>query len=116
MVKSVLWAFAPGWCGGDERCQAGWFLDGIRVEEQLWVSDHYWAFPGDSEGKESACNEGDSSSIPGLRRPPREGNGTLHMKTHSIFLPRESHGQRNLVGKCPPVIHGVVKSWTRLSD
>ena len=32
-------------------------------------------FPGGSEGKESAWNAGDPSSIPGLRRPPGEGNG-----------------------------------------
>ena len=31
-------------------------------------------FPGGS-GKESACNTGDLSSIPGLGRSPREGNG-----------------------------------------
>jgi len=31
--------------------------------------------PGGSDGKESACNEGDPSSIPGLRRSPGEGNG-----------------------------------------
>ena len=29
---------------------------------------------GDSAGKESACNEGDLGSIPGLGRSPREGN------------------------------------------
>ena len=27
-------------------------------------------FPGSSDGKESACNAGDPSSIPGLGRPP----------------------------------------------
>ena len=32
-------------------------------------------FPGSSYGKESACNEGDLGSIPGLRRSPGEGNG-----------------------------------------
>ena len=31
-------------------------------------------FPGGSEGKESACNTGDSGSIPGSRRSPGEGN------------------------------------------
>ena len=101
MVKSALWASAPSWRGGDERCQGGWFLDGIRGAEQLWVSDHYWAFPGDSDGKESVCSEGGPSSIPGLGRPPGEGNGTLHLKTFSIFLLRESHGQRSLVGYSP---------------
>ena len=33
-------------------------------------------FPGGSQGKESACNEGDPGSIPGLRRSPGEGNGS----------------------------------------
>ena len=32
-------------------------------------------FPGDSDGKESACNVGDLGSIPGLGRSPGEGNG-----------------------------------------
>ena len=31
--------------------------------------------PGGSDGKESACNEGDLGSIPGLGRFPGEGNG-----------------------------------------
>ena len=31
-------------------------------------------FPSDSAGKESACNAGDLGSIPGLGRPPGEGN------------------------------------------
>ena len=32
-------------------------------------------FPGGSAGKESACNAGDLSSIPGWGRSPGEGNG-----------------------------------------
>ena len=32
-------------------------------------------FPGGSDGKVSACNEGDLGSIPGLGRSPGEGNG-----------------------------------------
>ena len=36
-------------------------------------------FPGDSGGKESACNAGDPGTIPGSGRSPGEGNGnTLH--------------------------------------
>ena len=34
-------------------------------------------FPGGSDGKESACNVGDPSSIPGSERSPGEGNGNL---------------------------------------
>ena len=32
-------------------------------------------FPGDSDGKESSCNEGDPGSIPGSGRFPGEGKG-----------------------------------------
>ena len=32
-------------------------------------------FPCSSVGKESACSAGDPGSIPGLGRPPGEGNG-----------------------------------------
>ena len=32
-------------------------------------------FPGGSAGKESACNVGDLSLIPGLGKSPGEGNG-----------------------------------------
>ena len=28
----------------------------------------YWGFPGSSESKDSACNEGDPGSVPGLGR------------------------------------------------
>ena len=34
-------------------------------------------FPGGSDGKESACNAEDPSSIPGLGRSPGGGNGNL---------------------------------------
>ena len=35
----------------------------------------FMGFPGGLAGKESACNAGDSGSIPGLQRSPGEGNG-----------------------------------------
>ena len=35
---------------------------------------HIEGFPGNSNGKESACNAGDLGSIPGLGRSPGEGN------------------------------------------
>ena len=54
-------------------------------------------FPGGSDGKGSACNAGDLGSIPGLGRFPwrRKWQPT------PVFLPGESHGQRNLVGYSP---------------
>ena len=35
----------------------------------------FLGFPGDSDGKESACNAGDLGSIPGSGRSAGEGNG-----------------------------------------
>ena len=35
----------------------------------------YWGFPDSSVGKESACNAGDPSLIPGLGRSATEGIG-----------------------------------------
>ena len=35
----------------------------------------FWGFPGGSAGKESVCNMGDLSLIPGLGRCPGEGKG-----------------------------------------
>ena len=35
----------------------------------------FMGFPGGSDNKESACNEEDPGSIPGLGRSPGEGNG-----------------------------------------
>ena len=60
-------------------------------------------FPDSSVGKESACNAGDPSSIPGLGRFPGEGNGH----------PLQYSGLENFTD-C--IIHGVTKSRTRLSD
>ena len=40
---------------------------------------HYiMGFPGGSDGKVSACNAGDSGSIPGSGRSPGEENGYSH--------------------------------------
>ena len=60
-------------------------------------------FPGSSNGKESACNAGDLGSIPGLERSPGEGKG------YSL----QYSGLENSMDY---TVHGVAKSWTRLSD
>ena len=58
-------------------------------------------FPGGSDGKESACNAGDLGSIP--RFNPWKGKIPWRRTWQStpVFLPRESHGQRRLVGYSP---------------
>ena len=50
------------------------------------------SFPRGSDSKESACDAGDP--VPWLGRSPGEGNGN----PTPVFLPGESHGQKNLVG------------------
>ena len=53
--------------------------------------------PGDSDGKESACNTGDPGSIPGSGTSPwrKEWQPSL------IFLSEEFHGQRSLACYSP---------------
>ena len=63
---------------------------------------------GSSAGKESACNAGDLSLIPGLGRSPGEGKG--YPFQYSCL---ENSMAR---GAWKATIHGVAKSWTQLSD
>ena len=55
------------------------------------------SFPDVSEGKESASNAGDLGLDPCVGKIPwsRAWQPTL------VFLPRESHGQKSLVGYSP---------------
>ena len=61
-------------------------------------------FPGGSDGKESACNAGSWGSIPGLGRPPGEGNGN----------PLQDSCLQNPVDReaWQPTAHGVAESRT----
>ena len=60
-------------------------------------------FPGGSSGKESTCNVGDLSLIPGLGQSPGEGNG----------CPLQYSGLENVMD-C--TVHRVAKNGTQLSD
>ena len=75
----------------------------ILIAYAIWKG-----FPPSSVSKESACNAEDMGSIPGSGRSPwrRKWQPT------PVFLPGESHGQRNLAGYSP----WGRKSRTRLSD
>ena len=68
----------------------------------------YMGFPGNSDGKESACNAGDPGSIPGLERSPREGNGSLLQ--YSCL--ENSTDKR----PCQFTVHEVTKSRIQLRD
>ena len=56
-----------------------------------------------SAGKESVCNAGDPSSIPGSGRSPREGNSYLLQYSF-------------LENSMDSMAHGVAKSQTQLSN
>ena len=45
------------------------------VQPHWKIVQLFLGFPDGSDSKESACNEKDLSSIPGLGRSPAEGNG-----------------------------------------
>ena len=64
--------------------------------------------PGDSEVKASACNAGDLGSIPGSGSSPGGGNG--NPLQYSCLENRMDRGA------WWATVHGVAKSWTRLSD
>ena len=64
--------------------------------------------PGGSDGKESAYNVGDPGAIPGSGRSPAEGNGNP-LQYSCLENPMDR-------GTWWATIHGVAKSWTRLSD
>ena len=78
------------------------------VREICWRRDRlptkvFLGFPCGSAGKEATCSVGDLGSIPGLGRSPGEGKG----------YPLQYSGLENSMD-C--IVHGVTKSWTRLSD
>ena len=65
-------------------------------------------FPGESDGKESACNAGDPGSIPASGRSPRGGYGN----------PLQYSCLENLMdrGAWWATVHRVAKSQTRLKQ
>ena len=65
-------------------------------------------FPGSLDGKASAYNAGYLGSIPGLGRSPGEGNGNP-LQYSCLENPMDQ-------GAWWATVHGVTKSWTRLSD
>ena len=57
------------------QCYVAVWMGGESGGEWIHVHMCGWGFPGGSDGKASACNAGDSGSIPELGRSPGEGNG-----------------------------------------
>ena len=70
----------------------------------------YWGFPGSTVVKNPPANTEDTrnvDSIPGSERSPRVGNGKLFQ-----YSCLENSMDR---GAWWATVHGVTKSWTRLS-
>ena len=65
-------------------------------------------FPGGSVVKNSPASAGDTGSIPGTGRSPGEGNGNP-LQYSCLENPVDG-------GAWWATVHGVAKSWTRLSD
>ena len=66
------------------------------------------SFSSGSDDKESACSAGDLGLIPGSGRSPEEGNDNCLQYS---FL--ENPTER---GNWQAIVHGVTKSWMRLSN
>ena len=77
-----------------------WTNSDIHLKSELSANS---GFPGGSDGKESACNAGDPSLIPGSGRSPGEGNDDP--------LQDSCLGNPMYAGA-----HRVTKSRTRLSN
>ena len=77
-ISMVFWRRGfPGSSTSKEATRRPWFNSWVR--KIRWRKDRlptpvFLGFPGDSAGKESACNAGDLGLIPGLRRSG-EGKG-----------------------------------------
>ena len=66
------------------------------------------ASPGGSDDKESSCDVQDPGLIPGSGRSLGEGNGNP-LQSSCLENPMDE-------GASQAIVHGVVKSWTRLSN
>ena len=74
----------------------------------FYISYSHRGFPGSSADKESTCNAGDLGSVPGLGNSPGGGHGNP-LQYSCLENPIDRGAWR-------ATVHGVTKSWTRLSD
>ena len=88
----------------EAKVLVGIWLESLYVKVLPLYTFIFWGFPGGSDSKESACNAGDESSIPGFRRFPEGGHGN----PLQYSCPENPHGQRTWWA----TVHGVSKSQT----
>ena len=106
----VMWQRGPTW--ERKRNPLGYECTCLRRPHAgplVWQqSSSSVGFPGGSAGKESTCNAGDMSSIPGSGRSPGRGYGNpLQRSCLGSPMDREAWWA---------TVHGVAKSQTWLSD
>ena len=79
-----------------------------KINQIIYIIEDIEGFSAGSDSKESACNVGDPSSVPGLGRSPGEGHG----------YPLQYSGLENYMGEETGGLHfmGVSKSQIHLSD
>ena len=80
----------------------------VHCKNEMKVCWGLQDFPGGSDGKASVYNLGDLGFIPGSGRSPGEGNGKP-LQYYCLENPMDR-------GAWQATVHGVAKSWTRLSD
>ena len=105
VFRKILWikmVFPDSSARNESTCNVAdpWFDSWVK--KFPWSRDRlptpvFLGFPGDSEGKESACNAGDLGSILGWGRSLGGG----HDNSLQYSCPENPHGQRSLVG-CSP--------------
>ena len=97
-------------CLENPRDRGAWWASVYGVTQSrtwlMWLSSS--SFPGSSDGKASAYNEGDLGLIPGSGRSLGEGNGNSPQYS-CLENPTDQ-------GAWWATVHEVTKSWTRLSD
>ena len=103
MGLKILWHYLP---------LTHYFSDGCHTILDSYLIHpfkHFWSrLPGGSGVKGSACNAGDLGSISGSGRSPGEGNGNP-LQYSCLENPMDR-------GSWWAAVHGVTRSWTRLSD
>ena len=107
------WGFPGSSVGKESTCNAGdpcsFPGSGISLgRRDRLLTPVFMDFPGGSVGKESPCNAGDLVQSLGWEDPLEEG-----METYSSILVWRIPMDR---GAWWATVHGVAKSWTRLSD
>ena len=113
--SSLISAGTTGWdCWQGSFWVKTWAMIGTQIQWKIpWRRNRLptpvlLGFPADSDGKQSACNAGDLSSIPGLGRSPGGRHGS----------PLQYSGLENPMdrGVWWATADGVAKSQTRLND